>query len=67
MLIDKADSTKQYLYRYDGFGRRISKISQPDGATVRYVYDSAHHLIGEYQADGSPIKEYLWLGDHPWR
>ncbi|MFV0665576.1 RHS repeat-associated core domain-containing protein, partial [Denitromonas sp.] len=55
-------------YQYDGLGRRVSKSGPTTlvpGGFVRYAYDAAHHLVGEYQADGSPIKEYLWLGDLP--
>ncbi len=55
-------------YQYDGLGRRVSKSGPATlvpGGFVRYVYDAAHHPIGEYKADGSPIKEYLWLGDLP--
>ncbi|MEZ5627901.1 MAG: hypothetical protein R3E34_10300 [Rhodocyclaceae bacterium] len=55
-------------YQYDGFGRRVSKSGPATlvpGGFVRYVYDAAHHLVGEYKANGSPIKEYVWLGDLP--
>ncbi|MBT0962731.1 RHS repeat-associated core domain-containing protein [Denitromonas iodatirespirans] len=55
-------------YQYDGLGRRVSKSGPTmlvPGGFVRYVYDAAHHLVGEYKADGTPIKEYVWIGDLP--
>nr|WP_323848015.1 RHS repeat-associated core domain-containing protein [Nitrogeniibacter mangrovi] len=55
-------------YRYDGQGRRVEKAGPaglvPNGAE-RFMYDEANHLIGEYQADGTPTREYVWLGDLP--
>ncbi|KAA3654432.1 MAG: hypothetical protein DWQ11_04540 [Proteobacteria bacterium] len=53
---------------YDGLGRRVSKSGPAmlvPGGFVRYVYDVTHHLVGEYKADGTPIKEYVWIGDLP--
>lgn len=35
------------------------------GVTTIFAYDEAGHLIGEYDVGGSPIREYLWLGDIP--
>ncbi|GAA5006613.1 hypothetical protein GCM10023206_12310 [Acinetobacter puyangensis] len=32
---------------------------------VQFVYDENSHLIGEYNASGTPIVEYIWLGDQP--
>nr|WP_228142288.1 RHS repeat-associated core domain-containing protein [Acinetobacter pittii] len=32
---------------------------------VQFVYDENSHLIGEYNADGVPLVEYVWLGDKP--
>lgn len=30
-----------------------------------FVYDEAGHLIGEYNQQGTPIQETVWLGDMP--
>jgi RHS repeat-associated protein len=30
-----------------------------------YVYDEADHLLGEYDVNGSPLYEVIWLGDLP--
>jgi YD repeat-containing protein len=46
-------------YQYDGLGRRVSKSGPATlvpGGFVRYMYDAAHHLIGEYKADGGPSR-----------
>ena len=67
-LRSSTTSAGTVTYQYDGLGRRVSKSGPATlvpGGFVRYVYDTAHHLVGEYQANGSPIKEYVWLGDLP--
>ena len=57
-------------FGYDALGRRVLRgqwmgsPSNPRAYTL-YAYDTANHLIGEYQADGTPITEYIWLGDTP--
>lgn len=57
-------------FGYDAMGRRISRgqwTGSPSAARAYtfYAYDQQHHLVGEYNADGSPITEYVWLGDTP--
>jgi RHS repeat-associated protein len=57
-------------YAYDAQGRRFYRsawtgsVSNPRIVTL-FAYDQDNHLIGEYQADGTPITEYVWLGDTP--
>lgn len=31
----------------------------------QYIYDEAGHLLGEYNVNGVPYVEYIWLGDKP--
>ncbi|TVO52254.1 RHS repeat-associated core domain-containing protein [Denitromonas halophila] len=67
-LRSSTTSAGTVTYQYDGLGRRISKSGPTTlvpGGFVRYVYDTARHLIGEYKTDGTPIKEYVWIGDLP--
>ncbi|WP_323002988.1 RHS repeat-associated core domain-containing protein [Denitromonas sp.] len=67
-LRSSTTSAGTVTYDYDGLGRRVSKSGPTTlvpGGFVRYAYDAAHHLVGEYKADGSPIKEYVWIGDLP--
>jgi len=35
------------------------------GTSTRYAYDEAGHLIGEYDASGNALNEYVWLADTP--
>jgi len=38
----------------------------PAGTGVVYIHDQAGHLLGEYDlADGSVLREYVWLHDTP--
>ncbi|WP_284085045.1 RHS repeat-associated core domain-containing protein [Acinetobacter haemolyticus] len=39
--------------------------STPKAGAYQFVYDESSHLIGEYNADGTPLVEYVWLGDKP--
>jgi len=63
-------STFGASYAYDAQGRRFYRsvwtgsVSNPRVVTL-FAYDNDSHLIGEYQADGAPITEYVWLGDTP--
>ncbi|MFW2026030.1 RHS repeat-associated core domain-containing protein [Acinetobacter baumannii] len=33
--------------------------------TSQFIYDEQNHLVGEYTSSGSPIVEYVWIGDKP--
>ncbi|MDD7803660.1 RHS repeat domain-containing protein [Ralstonia solanacearum] len=62
--VTKNGTTTNYLY--NGLGQRVVKSGSnvPTGA-VRYVYDEAGHLIGEYDQAGNAIQETVYLGDTP--
>lgn len=38
---------------------------QATPATSYYVYDESGHVIGEYDANGNPVQEHIYLGDRP--
>jgi RHS repeat-associated protein len=55
-----------YNYQHNALGERISKR----GSTLfngpwRFIYDSAGHLIGEYDKSNQPLQETVWLDDLP--
>lgn len=50
-------------YEHNGLGQRTAKTVL--GVTTRYSYDEQGHLLGEYDAAGTPIREYVWLADTP--
>ena len=56
-------------YAYDGYGRRIRKVttaSAPQGAaTVLYLYDLNDRLLMEADAAGTPLVTYVWRDDIP--
>ncbi|MEZ0191581.1 RHS repeat-associated core domain-containing protein, partial [Ralstonia solanacearum] len=62
--VTKNGTTTSYLY--NGLGQRVVKSGSnvPTGA-VRYVYDEAGHLIGEYDQSGNALQETVYLGDTP--
>jgi RHS repeat-associated protein len=50
-------------YGYNAFGERVRKTV---GATTsQFVYDDNGHVLGEYDAAGSLVSEYVWLADVP--
>jgi RHS repeat-associated protein len=55
-------------YLYNGLEQRVLK-SGPTGVVstgaAYYVYDEAGHLLGEYDANGSPVHETVYIGMTP--
>lgn len=50
-------------YSHDAMGRRVRKFSSSGASTtLLFVYDQAGQLLGEYDASGAPVREYIWLG-----
>ncbi len=53
-------------YTYDSTGQRVRKTSSLGSAgTVVFVYDSQGQLLGEYNATGQAIREYVWMDNVP--
>jgi YD repeat-containing protein len=53
-------------YTYNAAGQRVRKVSSTGPqSTVVFVYDQAGHLLGEYDQNGAPLREYVWLRDTP--
>lgn len=59
--ITKGSVTQDNLY--NGLGQRVLKTV--DGVSTLFIYDEAGHLIGEYDAAGTPLMEVVYLGDQP--
>lgn len=59
-----ASTSTDTEYLHNAVGQRIRKTNGPAG-TVKFVYDEAGHLIGEYNGSNSLIQETIWLGDIP--
>ena len=57
----RAGITTRYLT--NGRGERVFKTSS--AGTTYYVYDEQGHLLGEYDAQGKPLQETVYLGDLP--
>lgn len=60
---------KQNLYRLQVLAVIILALTvfsvQATPTTTYYIYDEAGHVIGEYDANGNPIQEHIYLGDRP--
>jgi YD repeat-containing protein len=67
-LIETSTAAGAVRYRVDAQGRRVKKTLLRNGvksAEFSYHYDQGGHLIGESDATGNMLREYLWLGDIP--
>ncbi len=62
-LIKSSKGKVAVSYSYNALGQRVGKTSAT--GTTLFVYDAQGHLLGEYQADGKPVQETIWLGDTP--
>ena len=54
----KANGRLVGRYLFDGNGWRVEKTVGSE--RTQFVYDSQAHLLGEYAADGSHQREYIW-------
>lgn len=50
-------------YAHNALGQRVRKTV--NGVTTVFSYDESGQLLGEYEASGALIREYVWLGDIP--
>ena len=63
LLQMERDNTVIAVYAYDSQNRRISKTVGEQ--TIHYHYDLNNHLIAESLADGTPLRDFFYLGDEP--
>jgi RHS repeat-associated protein len=64
LSITKAGKTTSYAY--NTLGQRIRKTDGTTAGTTVYAYDyNTGNLLGEYDTNGNPIVEYVWMGDTP--
>jgi RHS repeat-associated protein len=50
-------------YSYDSADQRVRKVV--NGTTTYFVYDQDGQLLGEYNASGAAVREYVWLSNIP--
>jgi RHS repeat-associated protein len=55
-----------HTYTYNNAGQRVRKFSSVGaGSAVVFVYDLNDQLLGEYDANGQTLREYVWLDGMP--
>ena len=59
----KQNGTVLATYLYDSQNRRIGKTA--NSTATYYAYDLDSRLISEIQADGTPIRDYVYLNNEP--
>lgn len=62
MSVAKAGGTIQGTYVYNGMGEQVQRQTS---ITTRFVYDESGQLIGQYNAAGQPIQQYIWMDGVP--
>ena len=63
MIRTSESGTTVGTYVYNAIGQRVQKTAA--GTTLRFMYDEAGHLLGEYGTGGAPVQETVYLGDWP--
>jgi RHS repeat-associated protein len=61
--INQLDNVRLARYVLNGLGQRVRKLTA--SGEVRFVYDDAGHVLGEYTNAGKVIQETVYLGDTP--
>lgn len=62
--VTRGDKTTRY--RYNGLGQRLQKNGRgAANGPLHFVYDETGLLLGEYDGDGMPRQETIWLDDKP--
>ena len=59
----KAGGIVMRQYQYNAKGEQTRAYLDADNAY--FVHDEAGHLLGEYDASGTPTQQILWFGDLP--
>lgn len=59
----KHDGVVAMNYLYNGKGERVYRYG--NGTAVTTVYDEAGRWIGDYDSNGQPIQQAIWLDDLP--
>lgn len=54
-----------YNHKNERTIRSINTYGNWYAGAVQYIYDESSNLIGEYAANGTPIVEYIWMGNTP--
>ena len=62
MSVASANNVVQGTYTYNGFGEQVQRQTT---VTTRFVYDEAGQIIGQYNATGTPIQQYVWMEGIP--
>lgn len=60
----------QYYMAYNHKNERTVRSLSINGSSwasgaIQYIYDEYSNLVGEYTANGTPIVEYIWMGNQP--
>jgi RHS repeat-associated protein len=58
-----AGITTGYKINYENL--RVRKGGSTASDTRIFIYDSSGHILGEYDSNGNPVQELIWLGDTP--
>jgi YD repeat-containing protein len=62
-MVQAVSSLGTTTYHVNALGQRVRKTNSLDDRV--FHYDLKGHLIAESTASGTPLREYVWLGDMP--
>lgn len=59
---DSSTTTVLATYLYNGFGEQVQRQTS---VTTRFLYHEGGQLLGQYDINGVPIQQYVWLDGQP--
>jgi RHS repeat-associated protein len=59
----KVNGIVEMHYAYSALGQQVARFIA--GQTTVALHDEAGHWIGDYDASGRPIRQFVWLDDMP--
>jgi RHS repeat-associated protein len=64
-VVSGSGAVRTLNYLINGLGQRVRKSGPGPTDVLHFVYDATDHLMGEYDARGRALAEYVWLEDTP--
>ena len=62
MSVAKQAGIVKATYEYNGLGEQVRRATS---VSTVFVYDEAGHTLGQYNSTGTPLHQYIWMGDQP--
>lgn len=62
MAVAKQAGAINATYEYNGLGQQVRRTTS---VSTIFIYDESGMLLGQYQSNGAPLQQYVWMGQTP--